>query len=187
MRRVPPIVLGVLIVVSLAGCGKTNPALIPQSNADALQQTADRIAAACAGADRSEARAQVRNAEQEIQALPSAVDDRLVANLEDWVNRIQTRIGTDCQAEATPTPSATETATETATPTETPTETSTATPTETATPTATATATPTATAPAAPTDTATPNGTGGVPGPGTNGWPPISSSPTATDSSAASV
>src|SRR3954470_1104927 len=157
MRRVPPIVLGVLIVVSLAGCGRTNPALIPQSNADALQQTADRIAAACSSEDRSEARAQIQNAEQEIQALPRAVDDKLVANLEDWVNHIQSRIGTDCRAEATPTPTAT--ATETGTPPEPPTEAATATPTETATPTATATATPTATATAAPTDTATPNGT----------------------------
>lgn len=171
MRRVPPLVLGVLAVAALAGCDRSNPDLIPQSNAQALQQTADRIAAACSSEDRSEARAQVRLAEREIDALPRAVDRGLVENLQAWVNRIQSRILVDCRAEETPTPTATATATATPTPAETPTETPSATGTPTQTPTETPTATPTETPTAAPTETATPAPTttpqasGGVPAP----------------------
>jgi predicted small lipoprotein YifL len=148
MRRVPPTVVGVLVVATLAGCGRSSPALIPQSNADALKQTADRIEAACAAHDRTEARAQVRNAQHEIDALPTAVDDALAKNLADWVAHVRDRIGTDCKAQETPTPSPTESATES------PTRTPTATATETATPTETPTATATATASAAPPDVA---------------------------------
>jgi TolA-binding protein len=138
MRRV---LLLVLVVAALAGCGQSNPELIPESNAQALAQTADKIQSACTDADRSEARAQVRSAQRQIDQLPRTVDSKLKQNLEDWIERIQSRIGDDCQAEETPTPEATET--ETPEPTETPSET--ATPTETATETATATATATAT------------------------------------------
>jgi len=162
MRRLP--LLLVLVVAVLAGCGQSNPDLIPQSNAQALQETADKIQAACTAEDRSEARAQIRSAQRQLDQLPRAVDAKLKQNLEDWITRIQSRITDDCRAEETPTPTATETATPTAT--ETATETATATPSETATPTATATetatatATPTATESAAPTeapaDTATP-------------------------------
>ena len=59
MRRLP--LLLVLVVAVLAGCGQSNPDLIPQSNAQALTQTADKIQAACTDADRSEARAQIRS------------------------------------------------------------------------------------------------------------------------------
>jgi predicted small lipoprotein YifL len=152
MRRVPPLVPGVLAVAALAGCGRSGPDLIPQSNAQALQQTADRIAAACSSEDRSEARAQVRLAEREIDALPRAVDRRLVENLQAWVDRIHSRIPVDCRAEETPAPTATATATAAETPTATPS--ATGTPTETAT--RTPTATPTETATAAPTESATP-------------------------------
>jgi hypothetical protein len=154
MRRLP---LLVLVVAVLAGCGQSNPDLIPQSNAEALQATADKITDACSSEDRSEARAQVRAAQRQIDQLPRAVDSKLKQNLEDWINRIQSRITDDCRAEATPTPTPTEEATETATPTETATETPTPTETATETPTATATATPTATATAteAPTEAPT--------------------------------
>ena len=40
MRRVLLLVLG-LAAASAAGCGQSNPELIPQSNAEALKQTAD--------------------------------------------------------------------------------------------------------------------------------------------------
>src|SRR4051812_25534201 len=140
MRRVAPLVLGVLAALA-AGCGQSNPKLIPQTNADALQKTADNIQAACEQKDRSEARKQVRLAESEIAALPRAVDAKLRDNLQEWVDRIQSRIGDDCKEEATPTP--------TDTPTEAPTETATQAPTQTATP------APTKTATQAPTETAT--------------------------------
>jgi hypothetical protein len=148
MRRLPVLVL---VVAALAGCGSSNPELIPQSNAQALSDTADKIQAACTDADRSEARAQVRSAERQLDQLPRAVDAKLKKNLQDWIDRIQSRITQDCQAEETPTPEPTETETPTATET----ATATATPTETATETATATETPTATATEAPTEAPT--------------------------------
>ena len=150
MRRLP---LLVLVVAVLAGCGQSNPELIPQSNAQALLAAADKIQAACSSEDRSEARAQIRSAERQLDQLPRAVDPKLKQNLQDWIDRIQSRITDDCRAAATPTPTAaaTESATPTGTPTEAPTET--ATPTET--PTETATAAPTDTPTAAPTEAPT--------------------------------
>ena len=106
MTRVPPLVLGWLAVVFLAGCGQSNPELIPQANADTLQQTADNIQAACEADDRSEARAQIRLALREIDALPRTVDSELKQNLEAWIEQIRERIPRDCRAEATPTPEA---------------------------------------------------------------------------------
>ena len=137
MRRVLPLALA---VAALAGCGQSNPELIPSSNAQALQRTADQIQAACAAADRSEARAQIRLAEREIDALPRAVDPELKQNLRDWIEHIQSQIPEDCQAEeeeeATPEPTPTEAApteTPSAEPTEAPTEAPTEPPVETAT------------------------------------------------------
>jgi outer membrane biosynthesis protein TonB len=134
MRRLP---LLVLVVAALAGCGQSNPKLIPASNADALLQTADRIAQACSNEDRSEARAQVRLAQREIEGLPRAVDPDLKQNLQDWIDRIQGRIPQDCRAAPTPTPSVAET------PTEAPTQEPSATPTETPAPTEAPTEVPT--------------------------------------------
>jgi hypothetical protein len=164
MRHVPTLVLGVLASVVLAGCGQTNPELIPQSNADALKQAADQVASACASGDRSKARAAVSDARQQIDALPRTVNASLKTNLSEWVKQISGGIG-DCQGAATPTP----TATDTAAPTETATPTDTATPTATATPTDTPTPTPTPTPTDTPAPTETPAGTGGVPAPGING------------------
>jgi hypothetical protein len=154
MRRL----LAPLVILALAGCGQSNPELIPQSNADALTATADKIQAACDAADRTVARREIRNAEREIDALPSRVSADLRKNLQDWIDQIQSRISDDCQSadeEETPTPSPEETATEV--PTETPTESETAAPTETPTeaPTETPTVAPTDTATAAPTEPTT--------------------------------
>ena len=143
----------VILAALLAGCGQSNPKLIPQSNADALTATADKIQAACDAQDRTVARREIRNAQREIDALPSSVDSDLRKNLQDWVDQIQGRITADCKAEETPTPSPE--ATETATPTETATATETATPTETPTAAPTDTATPAPTDTPAPTETAT--------------------------------
>jgi outer membrane protein TolC len=157
----------VVVVAVLAGCGQSNPKLIPKSNAQALLATADKLQAACSSEDRSEARAQIRAAQRQLDQLPRAVDPKLKQNLRDWIDRIQSRITDDCRAAPTPTPTdtATETPTPTDTATETPTPTDTASPTDTPTPTSTPTATPTAAPTEAPTeppaDTATP-----VPGAG---------------------
>src|SRR5882757_5004476 len=91
--------------IVLAACGQTNPELIPQSNAQALQKTADRVDDACTSGDRSTARAAIRDARQQIDALPRAVSAELKTNLTDWVDQINGRIGDDCQGKATPTPS----------------------------------------------------------------------------------
>ena len=152
MRRV--VAPFVLLALVLAGCGQSNPELIPQSNADALTATAGKIRTACDAADRTVARREIRNAQREIDALPSSVSPELRKNLEDWVQQIRDRLTADCQGDEpadTPTPEATET--QTAEPTET------ATATETAAPTETATEAPTDTPTAAPTDTAAPTET----------------------------
>jgi hypothetical protein len=161
MRRLP---LLVLVLAGLAGCGKTNPALLPSSKADALKATADRIEAACNAHDRSTARDEVRNAEREIKELPATVSNRLVTNLQEWVDHIHSRLSDDCRAQATPTPTPSETAAPTSTPTETATPTKTPTKTPTPTPSASATPSPTATATATASATATPS-TGGTAAP----------------------
>src|SRR5205085_5706045 len=76
MRRIPLLV----VVLALAGCGKTNPHLLPQANADALTASADRIRQACDADDRSTARDEIRNAEKEIAELPAEVSAGLKAN-----------------------------------------------------------------------------------------------------------
>ena len=149
----------VLLAVVLAGCGQSDPALIPQSNADAMTQTADKIQAACDGEDRTEARRELRNLDQLIDALPSTVDASLRDNLNAWAQQIRDRISRDCVAEETATPEPTETATEvptetaTAEPTETPTEAPTEEPTQEPTPAPTQTAAPTEPPPVEPTTT----------------------------------
>jgi hypothetical protein len=137
-------VLGLLAALALAGCGRQNPKLIPQTSADKLTATADKISAACSAGDTTAAQEAVVEARQEIAALPRAVDDRLSARLSQWVRHIDNRLSHDCEQKATSTP----------TPTETPTSTPSASPTKTPTPSPTATATPTATS--TPTATATP-------------------------------
>jgi predicted small lipoprotein YifL len=154
----------VLAVAALAGCGQSNPDLIPASNAQALQQTADKITQACSNEDRSEARAQVRLAQREIEGLPRGVDPDLKKNLQAWIDQIQSRITQDCRAAATPTPTAAETPTEAPTqePSATPTDTPTQAPTDTPTP--APTQAPTETPPAVPTEAPTAVPTPAIPG-----------------------
>jgi hypothetical protein len=158
MRRALPVLLlatGVLV----AGCGEENRALIPEAESQTLVAGLDQIEAACADGDVAGARAAADETGAQINSLPRRVDDRLVNNMRDWLDQIQSRIDRDCKPEEEePTP--------TVTPTETPTETATATPTETPTPTPTETPTPTPTPTATPTATATPESdSGGAPAP----------------------
>jgi TolA-binding protein len=150
MRRcLAPLVL--VAAFSVAACGQSDSAMIPQSNADAMTQTADKIQAACEDRDRTAARRELRSLDQQIDQLPSTVDQALRENLEAWAKQIRDQVPDDCKAEETPTPAATETATEA------PTETASPEPTETAT--EAPTEEPTETATAAPTDTAAPTET----------------------------
>jgi hypothetical protein len=145
----------VLVASALvAGCGETNPRLIPQDRSDTLIASVDQIESACSSGNADDARASLSEAKRQVNSLPRRVDDGLQQNLLDWLGQIERRLDRDCKAEETATPAPTET--ETPTPTETPEPTETPTPTPTPTPTATATPVPT--------ETATPDG-GGVPAP----------------------
>jgi outer membrane biosynthesis protein TonB len=159
MRCRPTLALGLLLAVLAAGCGSEEPELIPQARAGQLTATVDEIAGACADEDPDRARAAIAAANQLVSELPRRVDDRLVANVRDWLSHIEDRLSRDCRAEPTPTPEPTETATPE------PTETPTPEPTETATP------EPTETPPPEPTPEVTvePPGDGGVSAPEDDG------------------
>jgi hypothetical protein len=149
-RLAPALVAAAL----LAGCGQTNPALIPEDRAQAVLDAIDQVQSACDDSNVQDAQRAVADLSAQVNELPRSVDSKLKRNARQWVVQIQRRVDRDCKADATPTPTPTETETPTPTPTET--ETPTPTPTPTATETPTATATPTA--------TVTPD-TGGAPGP----------------------
>jgi uncharacterized protein YecT (DUF1311 family) len=152
-RRAAPLLALAATVALAAGCGESNPKLIPQANADQLTASVDDITAACADGDAQAVHDKVNDAENLVSELPRRTDAALKQNMRDWLQHIDQRADRDCKPEKTPTP----TPTETPTPTPTPTETATPTPTQTATPTPTETATPT--------PTTTPDTSGGVPAP----------------------
>jgi hypothetical protein len=146
-----------------AGCGSENDTLIPQQDADTLSTLVADAGSASDAGDCDAAKRAVREAEQQLDALPRKTSRKLKANLRDWLDHLDGEIADECKAEPEETPTPTATPTPTETPTPTPTETPTPTPTETPTPTAT------------PTPTVDP-GTGGQQGPeepsGTGGVPP---------------
>ena len=146
MPRRPPLALGLLLAaLPLAGCGRENPELIPETRASALTSSIDEITSACDANDTDKAKAAVQAANQQVSELPRRVDSELKSNLRQWLRHIDGRIEQDCakQEEETPTQTATPEPTETPTPE--PTETPTPKPTETPTPEPTETPTPTAT------------------------------------------
>jgi hypothetical protein len=155
-RRAAPLLALTAAAVLAAGCGQSNPKLIPQANADQLTAAVDEITQACSDSDARAVHDKVSEAEQLVSELPRRTDNALRQNIRDWLKQIDSRADRDCKAEETPTP----TPSVTETPTPAPTETSTPTPTETATPEPTETATP-----APPDATATPDTSGGVPAP----------------------
>jgi outer membrane biosynthesis protein TonB len=128
-----------LAALALAGCGRENPALIPQDRAERLSNTVDEIGQLVADGDCAAARDAVDRAQEAVSELPRRVDDRLETNLRQWLDHIDERIPEDCseQPEETPTPTPSPEETETPTPTPTPEETETPTPTPTPAPTET--------------------------------------------------
>jgi hypothetical protein len=150
--------LGLLLAVLAAGCGRQNPALIPEDDAARLTASVDRVDEAIASGDCEGATELVQRARTQVTELPRRVSVRLKDNLDEWLVHLGERIPSDCEPEAQTTPEPTATATETATPTPTAEET------ETPTPTPTPTATPTATASPEPTATQQPEDNGGVNG-----------------------
>jgi hypothetical protein len=155
-RRAAPLLALTAAAVLAAGCGQSNPKLIPQANADQLTAAVDQITQACSDGDARAARDKVSEAEQLVSELPRRTDNALKQNIRDWLQQIDSRADRDCKPEETPTPTPSVTETPTESPTPTPTPTATETPTETPTPTATA---------VPPDATATPDTSGGVPAP----------------------
>jgi hypothetical protein len=153
-RRAAPLLALAAAAVLVAGCGQSNPKMIPQANADQLLASVDAIEQACSNGDATVVHSKVSEAETLTNELPRRTDRALRQNIRDWLQRIDSRADRDCKPTETPTP----------TPSETPTPTPTATPTPTPTETATPTPTPTATA-TPPVATATPDTSGGVSAP----------------------
>jgi hypothetical protein len=157
-RRAAPLLALAAAALLTAGCGQSNPKLIPQSNADELTASVDQITEACSSGDAAAVHTKVSETQNLVSELPSKTDRGLKSNLRDWLSHIDERADRDCKPDASPTPSPTETSTPTPSPTET------STPTPSPTPTATATATPSPSA--TPSASATPDTGGGVPAPG---------------------
>jgi hypothetical protein len=145
-----------LSALLFAGCGSENDALIPPEDADTLSQLVADAGQAFDAGECDAARRAVRDAEQQLDALPRKTSKKLKSNLREWLEHLDGKIAEDCSAEEEETPTATPEATETATPEAT----------ETATPEATETPTP------SPTPTTTPEPTTTVdPGTGGEGIP----------------
>jgi len=161
-----PLLAALLGALVLAGCGSENEALIPQNKADQLSTLVADAGRASAAGDCEAARRAVRDAEQQVGALPRRTDRELRANLREWLEHLDSQVADECEATPEETPTATPAPTET--PTETPEDTATPTP------------TPTPTETPAPTETPEPTvdpGTGGEEGPveelpGSGGVPP---------------
>jgi septum formation inhibitor MinC len=132
-RRAAPL-LALVAAAVLAGCGQSNPKLIPTSDADQLTAAVDQIQEACTSGDAAKVHTLVSDAGHRVSELPRRTDRNLKKNMNDWLAQIDSRADRDCRPEETPTPTPTPTATETPTPTETPTATETPTPSATATP-----------------------------------------------------
>jgi predicted small lipoprotein YifL len=157
MRRSVMLVIALAAAASMAGCGQSDEALIPDDRATAMQDLVDQVDSACNDGNVPQARRAVQELEGQINEA-SSVDRRLRRNLRSWVNQVERGLDDDCQgAEETPTAEPTDT------PSPEPTETPSPEPTETATP----SPTPSPTATASPTVTASPTEAGG----GTEGPP----------------
>ena len=118
MPRRPLLVLGLLLaVISMAGCGKEDPELIPQTRASALTSTIDEITAACDAEDPAKAKAAIEAANQQVSELPRKVSRELKDNIADWLAHIEDRVDSDCKAKAEETPTPTPTESPTPTPT----------------------------------------------------------------------
>lgn len=145
MRLRSQLIAAGLCALVLAGCGSENEALLPPDDADRLSTLVADAGEASAAGECDAARRSVREAEQQLDGLPSQTSRRLKRNLRDWLEYLDGQIGDECSAEPeeTPTPTPTPEPTETATPE--PTETPTPEPTETPSPTETATPEPTVT------------------------------------------
>jgi hypothetical protein len=166
---VPPVLRSLLLLIALttalAACGTSKAderKFIAQSRAESLLRTVDRVESDLGDGSCNDAARDVSRLRSQVSDLPKSYDGKLIGNLTQWVDYLDTRVQEDCTASSTPEPSATPSQTPTETPSATPTPTPTRTPTPTPTPTPTETPSPTAT-PTVASPSPEPSGTGGVP------------------------
>ncbi len=168
MRRVLPYLCAIVAGTGaglLVGCGGDRSGLIPPQDASDLRATLQAVESAADGRDCGQSDKALAQARAAVTNLPAAVDDRLVARLNEGLKRLDDKAGNECRKkpETTTTEIPTTTTTTTATPP----------------PTTTTTAPPTTTTTAPPTTTTPTNDGGGV-------SPPTTSTPTTPPSGGAS-
>src|SRR5918997_98253 len=112
MRLRSLLLAAALSALVLAGCGSENDALIPAEDADTLSALVADAGAASEAGECDAARRSVREAEQQLDALPRQTSRRLKGNLRDWLDHLDRKIADDCEAQPeetqTPAPTATE-------------------------------------------------------------------------------
>ena len=116
LRVLVPCALG-LLAAFLVSCGDTSK-LIPGDDAAAINQNIDAASGASGDGRCSRAAAAVDRAETHVQRLPSSVDSKLRADLEQGIARLRAAAATEC-AENKPETTATTESTESTESTET--------------------------------------------------------------------
>jgi hypothetical protein len=106
--RVMPFVLAALLGVAAAGLvacggGGDRSDLIPQRSADRLKSALSDVRSAVDDGDCEEAAQAVSRARGVLVNLPSAVDERLVARLEQGLDNLETVAPRECEQQATQT------------------------------------------------------------------------------------
>jgi uncharacterized membrane-anchored protein len=139
------LLLAVLLTALLPACGgsQTNDRqFIAKSRSATLVRSVDRIEADLQSKDCNGALASVARVRAQVARLPSSYNGRLIGNITQWIDYLDSRIPADCNKTAKPKASATPDETTTPTPTPAETETPTPTPDKTATPEPTSTPVP---------------------------------------------
>jgi hypothetical protein len=159
--------LGAAVALALVSCGnRDTKGLLPGDTASQIVDNLDRVKADAAAGDCTSAAAEVSAVQDQIDNLPSSVDSKLRANLEQGAQTLADKINTAgaCEAATEPSTSTTTTTAKTTTKPKTTTTTTTEPPSSTSTSTTTSTTTPTtSTTPTVPTTGGTPPAPGVTP------------------------
>ena len=94
LRILLPCALG-LIAALLVSCGDTSH-LIPGTDADAINQNIDAAASASGDGRCSRADSAVQRAQTHVEQLPSSVDPKLKADLEQGLARLRATAASEC-------------------------------------------------------------------------------------------
>jgi hypothetical protein len=106
LRILVPCALG-LLAAFLVSCGDTSK-LIPGDDAAAINQNIDAASGASSDGRCSRAAAAVDRAEAHVQQLPSGVDSKLRADLEQGIARLRAAAASECSENKTETTATTE-------------------------------------------------------------------------------